>query len=352
MPLLSPLRVKLSELRLSEAWDSWRRRLRGAPAGRRRPTGRRQAEPLPPEPDYYAILSVSPAATPGEIERAYRHLAGGRANAGWRPGRAGRELAQINSAYGVLGYPDRRADYDRRRAAQLLETVERRQNGAPRLEIEPALLSYRPPSRRTLPRVQVGRASGGTSIDGIIILLVVVLALVVGGLVGTRKLVDLSFITNLSDSAGLGPRRRPTTVPSAALTPAVAAAPSPGVAATPTPAEPVGALPSAVSGQRFAGSEATVSDPRPVRRTDLTVTLKLLREGQPVPDANVYLTVRYRTLDERQPPGTATVRTDATGTAAIKFNVGDATANYQVNVDVTALVEGQQVAFQTSFTPR
>jgi hypothetical protein len=352
MPLLPPLRVKLSELRLSGVWGSWRSRLGGAPPGRRRSTGRPQAEPLPAEPDYYAILAVSPDATSGEIERSYRLLAGQRANAGWRPGRAGRELARINSAYGVLGYPDRRADYDRRRAAQLLDAVEGRQNGPPRLEIEPALLSYRPPSRRTLPRVQVGRPNGGTSFDGVIILLVVVLAIFVGSLFATRNLVDLSFISNVSESVGLGPRRRPTTIPSVAPTPGVAAAPSPGVAATPTPAEPVGALPSAVSGQRFAGSEATISDPRPARRNDLTVTLKLLREGQPVPNANVYLTVHYRTLDERQPPGTATVRTDQTGTAAIKFNIGDATANYQVNVDVTALVDGQQVAFQTSFTPR
>src|SRR5215217_1953930 len=114
MPLLPPLRVKLSELRLPEAWGSWRSRLRGAPPGRRPSTDRRQAEPLPAEPDYYAILSVLPDASSGEIERSYRHLAGQRANAGWRPGRAGRELARINSAYGVLGYPDRRADYDRR----------------------------------------------------------------------------------------------------------------------------------------------------------------------------------------------------------------------------------------------
>ena len=71
-----------------------------------------------------------------------------RFNAGWRYGRAVRELARINSAYGVLGYPDRRADYDRRRAAQLLAVVEGRQNGAPRREIEPAPLAFGPPGGR------------------------------------------------------------------------------------------------------------------------------------------------------------------------------------------------------------
>ena len=68
------------------------------------------------EPDYYEVLHVPPDATPGEIERAYRAEAGKRLNARWRPGRAARELAMLNAAYGILGYPDRRADYDRRRA--------------------------------------------------------------------------------------------------------------------------------------------------------------------------------------------------------------------------------------------
>src|SRR6266705_1427065 len=68
------------------------------------------------EPDYYAVLRVAPDATPGEIERAYRLEAGRRLNARWRPGRAARELALLNAAYGILAYTDRRADYDRRRA--------------------------------------------------------------------------------------------------------------------------------------------------------------------------------------------------------------------------------------------
>jgi DnaJ-like protein len=339
-------------MRLVEAAVRWWHRYRAGGPVRRRGGPRRQAAPLPPEPDHYAVLRVGPEALPGEIERSYRRLAGQRTNAAWRPGRAARELAQINAAYGVLGYPDRRADYDRRRAAQLLAAAEGRQNGASRGEIEPALLSYRPPGRRQLPRVQIGRPTGGTSLDGVIILLVVVLSLFVGSLFASRNLIDLSFISNVGESIGLTPRRRLTATPSPASTAVLAAAPSPGAALTPTPAEPPGALPTAVSGQRFAGSELVVSDPRPARRTDLTLTLKLVREGKPVPNANLYATVHYRTVDERQPPGTATVRTDDTGTATIKFNIGDATANYQVNVDVTALVEGQQVAFQTSFNPR
>jgi hypothetical protein len=84
----------------------------------------------------------------------------------------------------------------------------------------------------------------------------------------------------------------------------------------------------------------------------VAVTLKLLREGQPVPNANVFLTAHYRTIEERQPPGNSTVRTDNAGIAKIEFSIGDATPGFQVNLDVTALVDGQQVAFQASFTPR
>ena len=60
----------------------------------------------------------------------------------------------------------------------------------------------------------------------------------------------------------------------------------------------------------------------------------------------------YRTVEERQPPGNGTVRTDASGTATITFNIGDATPGHQVNVEIIALVEGQQVVLQTSFTPQ
>ena len=68
------------------------------------------------EPDYYTVLRVPPDATAAEIERSYRQLAGQYHSARFRQGRAARELALVNAAYGVLGYPERRADYDRRRA--------------------------------------------------------------------------------------------------------------------------------------------------------------------------------------------------------------------------------------------
>lgn len=304
------------------------------------------------EPDYYAILSVPSDATPGEIERAYRELAGKRLNARWRPGRAARELTLINIARGILAYPERRADYDRRRAEAAA-----RADGAD--DEQAAASSHRqsfstplgPDGRR---RARLGRPVGGSPVEAVIMLLVVALALFVGAVVASRTLVDLSFMQTISDRTGFG-RPRGAGTPGPALTPIPAEAkpsPAPATATPAQPAAPLGALPTAVIAQLFAGSQVIVSDPQPARRSNVSVTLKLVRDGRPVPNANVYLTVHYRTVDERQPPGQSTVPTDANGQATIAFNIGDATPNYPVNVEVVALVAGQQVVFQTSFTPR
>ena len=306
------------------------------------------------EPDYYAVLRVSPDATAGEIERSYRKLAGQYHSARWRPGRAARDLALVNAAYGVLGYPERRADYDRRRAEAAARTDEEPEEYEPP-EAEPALLSYRRQRRASLPRVQLGRPHGASPLDATIIVVVVGLALLVASSFASRSLINLSFIQRIGETTGLVPRQRtpiPANPPAAAAGPEAESKPSPEALASPGPQPPPGALPTNVAGQRFAGSEVSVSDPTPRRQSNITVTLKLMREGQPVPNANVYLVAHFRTLDERQPPGTSTVRTDENGAAAISFNVGDATPGFQVNVDVTVLADGQQVVFQTSFTPQ
>ena len=306
------------------------------------------------EPDYYAVLGVAPDATAGEIERSYRRLAARYHNARWRAGRAARELALVNAAYGVLGYPERRIDYDRRRAAAAARAEAEESDGMYALpESEPALVSYRRQRQPSLPRVSLGRAHGASPFDAIIIVLVVGLALLVASSFSSRSLIDLSFLQRFGETAGLVSRQR--TPPPATAAPKVAAVdvtPSPQPAASPGVQPPPGALPTNVAGQRFAGSEVVISEPRPTRQSSVTVTLKLMREGQPVPNANVYLVARYRTLEERQPLGTSTVRTDDTGTASITFSIGDATPGFQVNVDVTVLAEGQQLVFQTSFTPQ
>ncbi len=108
----------------------------------------------------------------------------------------------------------------------------------------------------------------------------------------------------------------------------------------------------ALDGDPFAGSGVTISNSQPGLRSDVTVTLTLVRDGHPIDGADVYLVAHYRTTDERHPPGNGTARTDADGLATITFNIENATPGFEVQVDVTALIEGSPVAFQTSFTPR
>jgi hypothetical protein len=306
------------------------------------------------EPDYYAILGLPTDATAVEIEQTYRELAARRHNAWFRPGKAARELALINAAYGVLGYPDRRADYDRRRA-EAARRPDDEVDWDPDLpdETDLPMQTYRRQSRRQLPRVQVGRPTGSSPVDTVVIVLVVLLALFIAAQLASHSLIDLSFAQDVGERLGVVRPRRPAVTPSPLPVPAPAVPkPSPSPAAAPTePPTPVGALPPEVAAQRVAGSQVSLSDPTPARQSVLNVMLKLVREGQPVPNANVYLVAHYRTVEERQPPGTATVKTDDNGNATISFNIGDATAGYTVKLDVTALVEGQQVVFQTSFTP-
>src|SRR5690242_18213058 len=74
-----------------------------------------------PSPDPYAVLRLSPAATPREITRAYRALM--RTHhpdtnpAGQAPGNqaTARELQEIMDAYTFLRDPARRRAYDRQR---------------------------------------------------------------------------------------------------------------------------------------------------------------------------------------------------------------------------------------------
>jgi hypothetical protein len=81
------------------------------------------------------------------------------------------------------------------------------------------------------------------------------------------------------------------------------------------------------------------------------VLVRLRRDGQPAADVEVFSTVQYRTTEERW-PATGTVRTDAAGAASITFNVGAATPGYPVEVHVFAQLDGQQLSWTTTFTPR
>jgi hypothetical protein len=145
----------------------------------------------------------------------------------------------------------------------------------------------------------------------------------------------------------------PTVVPTAA--PVVQATPTPRQVIVPAVAAP---SPSPTPDPATAGTAAPVrgtvrvSNPNPPRGSEITVTARLTRADKPVAGAGVFLVAHYRTVNERFPAGDGNVQTNANGEATITFNVGDATAGFQVNLDVTAQVDGETVQAQTSFTPR
>ena len=84
----------------------------------------------------------------------------------------------------------------------------------------------------------------------------------------------------------------------------------------------------------------------------MSVTARLTRDNQPLPNVPVYIVVHYKTVDERYPAGDGTVATDDNGEANITFNVGDATAGFLVTIDAIGMVENEPVRLQTSFVPR
>src|SRR5688500_15775757 len=82
---------------------------------------------LPGVPDLYAIVGVDPLSSDEIIRYAYRKKAARLHERRWRPDQAVRQLAELNAAYEILGKPDRRADYDRRRARAAM--LDRTMNG-------------------------------------------------------------------------------------------------------------------------------------------------------------------------------------------------------------------------------
>jgi curved DNA-binding protein CbpA len=71
-----------------------------------------------PQPDYYALLGLSPAVTSAEIKRRYRELAR-QYHPDVNPSpEAAQKIKQINEAYHILSDPDRRNLYDADRMLQ------------------------------------------------------------------------------------------------------------------------------------------------------------------------------------------------------------------------------------------
>jgi hypothetical protein len=173
-------------------------------------------------------------------------------------------------------------------------------------------------------------------------------------ILGTSSLVDLTSIQDTG--AALGLPVKPRTVPTSSPVPSNAVLPTPTprqvlvpAVSVPSPTPEPAATQASVAPIRSA---VKVSNPAPLRRTEISVTVHLARDTAPVVGAPVYLVAHYKTVDERFPADNATVQTNVNGDATITFNIGDATIGFPVNVDVIGTVDGEQVQAQTTFMPR
>jgi hypothetical protein len=98
----------------------------------------KQQHIMPAQSDYYTTLEVSPSASPEVITSAYRSLARKyHPDANPSPD-ANAKMKAINAAYDVLSDPNKRAGYDRQRAAATAKSVPPQPATAPSTTKPPA----------------------------------------------------------------------------------------------------------------------------------------------------------------------------------------------------------------------
>jgi DnaJ domain len=292
----------------------------------------------PTDPGLYGVLGLTPSATDAEIQSAYRQQASKLLENGGRSDIAA--LRRLNTAYEVLGTPVRRAEYDRARASQPPTLLV-----GPPAPVRPDVKHAARVVRRRRPRQAAAPREAGL-VEVLVVVAVVALSALVAWQLIPRLKIDLSIINSVS---GVLPASSPSRrIIEATVTPAPAAATA--LPATPVPVSP-NTDPAAELAAHFDGSTVTVASANPRTNSPQTVFVRLRRDGQPAANLEVWSTVQYRTTQERWPT-TGSQRTDAAGSASISFNVGPATPGYPVEVHVFALVDGQQLSWTTTFTPR
>ena len=275
------------------------------------------------DPGLYAVLGLDPSVSDIEIRTTYRRRA---AKLMGNSSNDFLALKQLNVAYEVLGNPVRRAEYDRLRLTRSLVTT----TPTP---IRPGAKAAIRVTRRRRPRHAVIPRYAGFR-DVLVVLSVVGLAAVAGVLLVPRLSVNLSALNALQAVLPISNSSRRvidatvTAVPTAEAT----ATPLPGVAA------------------RFAGTTVSISNSTPTQNSAENVVVRLRRDGKPAANFDVWAIVKYRTVDERW-PATGAFKTDENGAATISFNIGAATRNYPVNVNVFVQADDQQLTWSTSFTP-
>src|SRR5260370_363588 len=276
------------------------------------------------DPGLYAVLGLDPDAPDVVIQTTYRRQAARLLGNGANDNAA---LRQLNVAYEVLGNPVRRAEYDRMRLTQST-------SGPPTPIRQGAKVATRV-TRRRRPRHAVQPRYAGLG-DVLVVLVVVVVAILAGAFIILLRLsFNLSALNALQNVLPLSNSQRRgihTTVTPAPATAVPTATPRPGTA------------------ERFVGTSVSVSDSAPAHNARESEVIQLRRDRQPAAGFDVWAIVKYRPTDERW-PATGSVKTDGSGAATISFNVGAATPNYPVQVQVFAQVDDQQLSWPTTFTP-
>jgi hypothetical protein len=279
---------------------------------------------LAPDPGLYAVLGLDPNVSDAVIQTTYRRKAARLLGSGSNDNAV---LRQLNVAYEVLGNPVRRAEYDRMRLTQ--------SSSGPPTPIRPGAKAATRVTRRRRPRHAVQPRYAGLG-DVLVVLVVVVVAILAGAFIILPRLsFNLSALNALQNVLPLSNSSRrviDTTVTPAPATAVPTATPRPGTA------------------ERFIGSNVSVSDPAPPQNARENVVIQLRRDRQPAVNFDVWAIVKYRTTEERW-PATGSLKTDASGVATISFNIGAATPNYPVQVQVFAQVDDQQLSWSTTFTP-
>jgi hypothetical protein len=92
---------------------------------------------------------------------------------------------------------------------------------------------------------------------------------------------------------------------------------------------------------------ASVSNPAPHQRSDVTVYGQLTVNGVGVAGLPMSATWYYRTTTS-----SCAGTTDASGTASCTRNISSATAGYTVRIVVAITYNGQSYSASTSFTPQ
>lgn len=156
----------------------------------------------------------------------------------------------------------------------------------------------------------------------------------------------------------VAPQPSPTPTPSATSGPIGTATrtstPSRTATNTPQPTPTLGTIPapSGVCAQNAPspaeGAQAWMTVVSPSRRSNTTLCVRLIHNGQVVVGAPASGTAHYKTTNTSLGPEA----TGSDGVASITFNIGGATSGYTVDVDAQAVSGGVTYRAFTSFTPQ